>query len=99
MIALAWGLAALSALLLALFLARGRMAAGLFFDALALGVALGAAVAVALAPCTPPSALDHDCDVAAGRWWDEATEAELLRPAAAVPCPPRAQRPAGPLSS
>ena len=50
MIALAWGLAALSALLLALFLARGRMAAGLFFDALALGVALGAAVAVALAP-------------------------------------------------
>ena len=56
-------------------------------------------LAVALAPCTPPSALDHDCDVAAGRWWDEATEAELLRPAAAVPCPPRAQRPAGPLSS
>jgi tetratricopeptide (TPR) repeat protein len=41
---------AASAALIALFLARGRMAGRLYLDALAVGLTLGAAVAVALAP-------------------------------------------------
>jgi len=46
----AWSAAPASAGLLALFLWRGRMPGRLYLDALAIGLALGAAVAVALAP-------------------------------------------------
>jgi tetratricopeptide (TPR) repeat protein len=47
---LAWGAAAGAAALLALMLARGRMAGRLYLEALALGLTLGAVTAAALAP-------------------------------------------------
>jgi predicted Zn-dependent protease len=47
---IAWGAAAASAGLIALLLARGRLPWRLFLDALAIGLTLGAAVSVALAP-------------------------------------------------
>jgi len=47
---LAAAVTAASAALIALFLARGRIAGRLYLDALAIGVTLGAAVATALAP-------------------------------------------------
>ncbi len=48
--ALAWAIAPASAALLAFFLWRGALLGRLFVDALAIGVTLGAAIAVALAP-------------------------------------------------
>ncbi len=47
---IAWATASASAALLALFLARGRMAGRLYLDALAIGLTLGAVTAAALAP-------------------------------------------------